>query len=72
MRATPAPERSGNDGNHGEHEQPPERKRLSLAAARSVPRVPTQQVLATRHRVQVRTPPGHRRSAEWKSHRVLR
>lgn len=43
-----------------------------MAAAGGVSRVPTQQVHASRHRVQVRAPARQRRSAERTRHRLLR
>jgi hypothetical protein len=43
-----------------------------VAATGGVPRVPAEQVFETGHRVQIRTPPGQRRGAEWTRHRLLR
>lgn len=54
---------------HGPGEQ---REGLSLAAAGGVPRVPKEQVLAARYRMQVCPSPSSRRGPERQGYRLLR
>lgn len=65
-------ERVNHGSSNGEHEQFNKWKGLALVAARGVSRVPAKQMLASRHRVQVRSSAGQCRGAEWTRDSLLR